>query len=66
MNMIRRLVCPDWPTNWLLGALAEKIIGERGPNQEMQDEADEIFEIALDKLIPPDPPDLRLISGEKR
>lgn len=57
MNMIRFIVCPDWPTNWLLDALAEKIIGARGrANPEAQEEADEVFEIALDKLIPPDPP----------
>ena len=60
MNMIRHLVCPDWPTNWLLDALAEKIVGERGAaNPEAQEEADEVFEIALDRLIPPDPPVVR-------
>jgi hypothetical protein len=57
MNMIRHLIEPDWPTSWLLNALIEKIIGTRGPaNPEAQKEADEVFELALDKLIPPDPP----------
>jgi hypothetical protein len=58
MNMIRYAVMPDWPTNWLLEALREKIVGTRGPNPDAQDyeQADEVFELALDKLIPPDPP----------
>lgn len=49
MDMFPILFEPEWPTSWLLKVIAEEILQESGPPEEAQF----IFEHALDLLIPP-------------
>ena len=50
MNVIRFLVEPEWPTSWLIKVISERILAEAGEPEE----ANQVFEAALDILIPPD------------
>ena len=49
MNMIRFLIEPEWPTSWLIKIVGERILAEASEPEE----ANQIFEAALDVLIPP-------------
>jgi hypothetical protein len=52
MNVIRFLVEPEWPTSWLIKIAAERILAEASEAEE----ANQVFEAALDVLIPRDSP----------
>jgi hypothetical protein len=52
MDMTRFLIEPEWPTSWLLKIIADRIVAECASPEE----ADEVFEAALDVLIPRDRP----------
>lgn len=52
MNIIRILVEPEWPTSWLIKIVGEEIRAETDDPEE----ANQIFEDALDVLIPPEKP----------
>lgn len=50
MNVIRFLVEPEWPTSWLIKLVSAEILRQASEPEE----ANYIFECALDALIPPD------------
>jgi hypothetical protein len=62
MDITRFLVEPEWPTSWMIKIVAERILAEASEAEE----ANQIFEVALDKLIPPDPMIYRRIRGQKK
>jgi hypothetical protein len=52
MDMTRFLIEPEWPTSWMLKIVAERILAEASEAEE----ANQVFEAALDVLIPRDRP----------
>ena len=50
MNMIRFLVEPEWPTSWLIKLVSAEILKQASEPEE----ANQVFEAALDALIPPE------------